>query len=39
MKKPVYNLVDPSARTPLAAHVEYWDGEYFAKALVRGITT
>ena len=24
MHKPVQNLLDPDARTPLAAHVEYW---------------
>ena len=39
MRKPVNNLRDPDARTPLAAHVEYWDGELFASELVRGITT
>jgi hypothetical protein len=39
MAKPVDNKVDPDARTPLAAHVEYWKGELFAKELVRAITT
>jgi hypothetical protein len=39
MHKPVMNLIDPDARTPLAAHVEYWEGALFANALVRGITT
>jgi len=39
MHKPVQNLLDPDARTPLAAHVEYWDGDLFADQLVRGITT
>jgi hypothetical protein len=39
MRKPVNNLTDPDARTPLAAHVEYWDGKLFADELVRGITT
>jgi hypothetical protein len=35
----VRNEVDPAARTPFAAHVEYWTGELFARELVRGITT
>ncbi len=35
----VRNLLDPAARTPLAAHVEYWQGNLLAKELVRGITT
>ena len=35
----VKNLLDPDARTPLAAHVEYWNGKLFANELVRGITT
>jgi hypothetical protein len=35
----VRNLVDPDARTPLAAHVEYWNGKLFAEELVRAITT
>src|SRR6266567_4478833 len=39
MKKRVNNLPDPDARTPLAAHVEYWEGKLFADELVRGITT
>jgi hypothetical protein len=39
MDKPVKNLRDPDARTPLAAHVEYWDGKLLADELVRGITT
>lgn len=39
MRKPVNNLRDPEARTPLAAHVEYWNGQLFADQLVRGITT
>ncbi len=36
---PARNLLDPAARTPLAAHVEYWQGNLLAKELVRGITT
>jgi hypothetical protein len=39
MLKPVNNIPDPDARTPLAAHVEYWTGELFARELFRGITT
>jgi hypothetical protein len=35
----VQNKLDPDARTPLAAHVEYWTGGLFAKELVRAITT
>jgi len=35
----VKNIPDPDARTPLAAHVEYWTGELFAKELIRAITT
>lgn len=35
----VNNMVDPDARTPLAAHVEYWNGKLFAEQLIRGITT
>jgi hypothetical protein len=35
----VKNIPDPDARTPLAAHVEYWDGKLFAQELVRAITT
>jgi len=37
-ERAVKNLVDPDARTPLAAHVEYWTGELFANELVRAIT-
>lgn len=37
--KPVQNLRDSDARTPLAAHVEYWTGELFAMELLRAITT
>ncbi len=37
--KRVNNLPDPDASTPLAAHVEYWEGKLFADELVRGITT
>jgi len=35
----VQNHIDPDAHTPLAAHVEYWDGALFASHLYRGITT
>lgn len=35
----VKNIPDPDARTPLAAHVEYWNGKLFAEKLIRGITT
>jgi hypothetical protein len=35
----VRNEADPAARTPFAAHVEYWTGDLFARELVRGITT
>lgn len=35
----VRNKADPAARTPFAAHVEYWTGQLFASELVRGITT
>lgn len=35
----VQNLPDPSAQTPLTAHVEYWTGDLFARELVRAITT
>lgn len=38
-KKTVNNLLDPDALTPLAAHVEYWEGKLLAEELVRGITT
>jgi hypothetical protein len=37
--KAVRNLIDLDARTPLAAHVEYWSGAAFAEHLYRGITT
>lgn len=36
-ERAVKNLIDPAARTPLAAHVEYWTGELFANELVRAI--
>lgn len=41
MKNPkaVQNYIDPDARTPLKAHIEYWDGKMFAEHLYRGITT
>jgi hypothetical protein len=35
----VQNIRDPDARTPLAAHVQYWSGALFAQHLYRGITT
>jgi hypothetical protein len=35
----VCNKKDPEARTPLAAHMEYWNGNLFAGELFRGITT
>jgi len=35
----VQNIIDPDARTPLAAHVQYWGGSLFAQHLYRGITT
>jgi len=35
----VKNIPDPDARTPLAAHVEYWTGKLFAQELVRAVTT
>ena len=35
----VVNLKDPEARTPLAAHVEYWNGQLFARELYRAIST
>ena len=38
-RRRVNNQLDPSARTPLKAHVEYWAGPAFAQHLVRGITT
>lgn len=38
-ERAVKNLLDPDARTPLAAHVEYWDGDLLARELVRAITT
>jgi hypothetical protein len=38
-ERAVKNLLDPDARTPFAAHVEYWKGQLFADQLVRGITT
>ena len=37
--KGVQNYVDPEAKTPLKAHVEYWDGKMFADQLYRAITT
>jgi len=37
--KGVQNCIDPEAKTPLKAHVEYWDGKMFAEQLYRGITT
>ncbi|HET7207252.1 MAG TPA: hypothetical protein VFI95_11810 [Terriglobales bacterium] len=37
--KAVQNIIDPAARTPLKAHVEYWGGALFAQELVRAITT
>lgn len=33
----VKNEIDPDARTPLAAHVEYWNGRLFAGHLFRAI--
>jgi hypothetical protein len=38
-QKAVQNMIDPEATTPLAAHVEYWGSELFARQLVRGIRT
>jgi len=35
----VNNIPDSDARTPLAAHVEYWNGKPFAEQLILGITT
>ena len=35
----IHNCIDPDARTPLKAHVEYWDGKMFAEQLYRGVTT
>ena len=37
--KGVQNYIDPDAKTPLKAHIEYWDGRMFAEQLYRGITT
>jgi hypothetical protein len=37
--KGVQNYIDPDAKTPLKAHIEYWDGKMFAAQLYRGITT
>lgn len=37
--KGVQNHIDPDAKTPLKAHIEYWDGKMFAGQLYRGITT
>jgi hypothetical protein len=37
--KRVINHLDPDARTPLAAHTEYWNGRLFAEQLVRGVTS
>ena len=37
--KAVQNHIDPDAKTPLKAHIEYWDGKMFAGQLYRGITT
>ncbi|MGH9528439.1 MAG: hypothetical protein ACRD2S_00805, partial [Terriglobales bacterium] len=37
--KGVQNHVDPDAKTPLKAHIEYWDGKMFAEQLYRGITS
>jgi hypothetical protein len=34
----VRNFIDPDAQTPLAAHLEYWNGALFASHLYRGIT-
>jgi hypothetical protein len=33
----IRNYIDPDARTPLAAHVEYWNGKLLAQHLYRGI--
>ncbi|MFZ0771520.1 MAG: hypothetical protein WCA49_18675 [Candidatus Sulfotelmatobacter sp.] len=38
-RRAVQNKIDSGARTPFAAHVEYWTSNLFAKELVRGITT
>jgi hypothetical protein len=38
-QRAVCNKKDRGARTPFAAHVEYWISDLFAKELVRGITT
>jgi hypothetical protein len=35
----VQNHIDPDAKTPLKAHIEYWDGKMLADQLYRGITT
>jgi hypothetical protein len=35
----VQNLLDPDARTPLKAHVEYWTGNLVAEKLFQAITT
>ncbi len=37
--KAIQNHIDPDAKTPLKAHIEYWDGKMFADQLYRGITT
>ena len=37
--KGVQNYIDPDAKTPLKAHVEYWAGKMIAEQLYRGITT
>ncbi|MFI5070784.1 MAG: hypothetical protein ACHP8A_07830 [Terriglobales bacterium] len=37
--KGIQNHIDPDAKTPLKAHIEYWDGKMFADQLYRGITT
>jgi hypothetical protein len=33
----IENKIDPDAHTPLAAHVEYWNGRLFAEHLYRAI--
>jgi hypothetical protein len=35
----VRNYIDPDAHTPLAAHVEYWNGKLLAQHVYRAIVT
>jgi hypothetical protein len=38
-ERAVYNYTDPDAHTPLAAHVQYWEGKLLAQHLYRAIVT